>query len=82
MEVYQVNQMVVVDMERRVRQTASTMTALQAVTQAVLEEISNHGTLGWHCQHHQPSFAQKFSKPKSIIDELSAWSWEAPPPGA
>ena len=51
MEVYQVNQMVVVDMERRVRQTASTMTALQAVTQAVLEEISNHGTLGWHCQH-------------------------------
>jgi len=25
-----------------------------------------------------PSFAQKFSKPKSIIDELSAWSW--PPP--
>ena len=35
MEVYQVNQMVVVDMERRVRQTASTMTALQAVTQAV-----------------------------------------------
>jgi hypothetical protein len=52
MEVYQVNQMVVVDMERRVRQTASTMTALQAVTQAVLEEISNHGTLGWHCQHH------------------------------
>jgi len=69
----------VADMERRVRQTASTMTALQAVTQAVLEEISNHGTLGWHCQHHQPSFAKKFSKPKSIIDELSAWSWEAPP---
>ena len=31
--------------------TASTMTALQAVTQAVLEEINNHGTLGWHCQH-------------------------------
>jgi len=29
-----------------------------------------------------PSFAQKFSKPKSIIDELSAWSWKAPPPGA
>ena len=29
---------------------------------------------------HQPSFAQKFSKPKSIFDELSAWSWEAPPP--
>jgi len=28
---------------------------------------------------HQPSFAQKFSKPKSIIDELSVWSWEAPP---
>ena len=27
--------------------TASKMTALQAVTQAVLEEISNHGTLGW-----------------------------------
>jgi len=26
---------------------------------------------------HLP-FAQKFSKPKSIIDELSAWSWEAP----
>ena len=23
------------------------------------------------------SFAQKFSKPKSIIDELSAWSWGA-----
>ena len=30
---------------------------------------------------YQPSFAQKFSKPKSIIDELSAWSWEAPPAG-
>ena len=30
---------------------------------------------------NQPSFVQKFSKPKSIIDELSAWSWEAPPPG-
>jgi len=27
---------------------------------------------------HLP-FAQKFSKPKSIIDELSAWSWKAPP---
>jgi len=25
------------------------------------------------------SFAQKFSKPKSIIDELSAWRWKAPP---
>jgi len=63
------------DIHRRtVRMTASKMTALRAVTQAVLEEISNHGTLGWHCQHHQPSFAQKFSKPKSIIDELSAWS--------
>jgi hypothetical protein len=45
----QVNQ--VADMEGRVCQTASTMTALRAVTQAVLEEISNHGTLGWHCQH-------------------------------
>jgi hypothetical protein len=40
------------DIHRRtVRMTASTMTALQAVTQAVLEEINNHGTLGWHCQH-------------------------------
>jgi regulator of replication initiation timing len=45
-QVNQVNQ--VADMERRVRQTASTMTALQAVTQAVLEEINNHGTLEWH----------------------------------
>ena len=26
-----------------------------------------------------PSFTQKFSKPKPIIDELSAWSWKAPP---
>ncbi|MDP6913957.1 MAG: hypothetical protein QGF29_02520, partial [Verrucomicrobiota bacterium] len=26
--------------------------------------------------------AQKFSKPKSIIDELSAWRWKAPPPAA
>jgi hypothetical protein len=34
-------------------------------------------TFGPH--HHQPSFAQKFSKPKSIIDELSAWIWNAPP---
>ena len=25
-----------------------------------------------------PSFAQKFSKPKSIIYELSAWSWGPP----
>jgi CRISPR/Cas system-associated exonuclease Cas4 (RecB family) len=24
-------------------------------------------------------FAQKFSKPKPIIDELSAWNWKAPP---
>jgi hypothetical protein len=36
-----------------------------------------------HCKNKyplkQPSFVQKFSKPKSIIDELSAWSWEAPP---
>ena len=39
-----------------------------------------HGTLGPHCQHHQLSFAQKFSKPKSIIDELIAWSWEPPRP--
>jgi len=29
---------------------------------------------------HLP-FVQKFSKPKSIIDELSAWAWEAPPAG-
>ena len=26
-----------------------------------------------------PLLPKKFSKPKSIIDELSVWSWEAPP---
>ena len=46
MEVYQVNQMVVVDMERRVRQTASTMAALQAVPLAIMKDRSNHGTPG------------------------------------
>ena len=34
-----------------------------------------------HCKNEYPlkysSFAQKFSMPKSIIDELSAWSWKA-----
>ena len=29
-------------------QTAKQLTALQAVTHAVLEDRSNHGTLGWH----------------------------------
>jgi len=33
-------------------QTASTMTALQAVTPGLLtKDGTNHGTLGWHCQH-------------------------------
>ncbi|MDC0319096.1 hypothetical protein OAM02_00725 [Verrucomicrobia bacterium] len=33
-------------------QIASTMTALQAVTPGLLaKDGTNHGTLGWHCQH-------------------------------
>jgi hypothetical protein len=72
MEVYQ---MVVVAGRRE------TAAALRRAVSVMTNSRRNHGTLGWHCQHHQPSFAQKFSKPKSIIDELSAWSWEAPPPG-
>jgi len=33
-------------------QTASTMTAVRGVTPGLLtEDGSNHGTLGWHCQH-------------------------------
>jgi hypothetical protein len=52
-------------------QTASKMTGPPAVILGLLTiQGTNLGTFGPH--HYQLSFAQKFSKPKSIIDELSA----------
>tara|TARA_Y100001968_G_C19011694_1_gene550891 strand:+ start:77 stop:328 length:252 start_codon:yes stop_codon:yes gene_type:complete len=60
-------------------QTALKMTEHPAVILGLLTiQGTNLGTFGPH--NHQLSFAQKFSKSESIIDELGAWSWENHPP--